>query len=268
MSGISSKAAGKLENKNKYNGIEFDNDLDINTYEAFYRNLDFQIGRWWQIDPKADSLLGISPYNSMVNNPISIKDPKGDLIQFDENASGEYKAKVLVAAITLLIKGVGDNLIQLASSKRTYTFSESKTLESSFLGNKNVQGGVVSWNPNVGLLTSNQAKLSATTVLNHELDHATHYDNNPTKYFEEKKSSNYFDAIYDNIEEKRVVTGSEQRTAFAMGEIIGNQLTRTDHQTFGTIATQWPNSANGTVTPISGNLDNIIIKSKKSKSKN
>jgi len=42
MSGISSKAAGGLENKKKYNGIELDNDLDLHTYEAYYRNLDPQ----------------------------------------------------------------------------------------------------------------------------------------------------------------------------------------------------------------------------------
>jgi hypothetical protein len=40
MAGISDKAAGGLENKKKYNGIEFDNDLDLNEYEANLRDLD------------------------------------------------------------------------------------------------------------------------------------------------------------------------------------------------------------------------------------
>jgi RHS repeat-associated protein len=52
MAGISSRAAGKLENKYKYNGIEFENDLDLNVYDANLREPDPQIGRWWQIDPK------------------------------------------------------------------------------------------------------------------------------------------------------------------------------------------------------------------------
>ena len=86
MAGISSKAAGDLENRKKCNGIEFDEDLDIDSYEAFYRNLDPQIGRWWQIDPMCEpledsdepGLESLSPYNSMANNPIKLSDPLGD----------------------------------------------------------------------------------------------------------------------------------------------------------------------------------------------
>jgi RHS repeat-associated protein len=78
MAGISSKAAGKLENKFKYNGIEHNTDFDLNMYDAFYRNLDPQIGRFWQIDPEAEMLEEYSPYASMYNNPINIIDPFGD----------------------------------------------------------------------------------------------------------------------------------------------------------------------------------------------
>jgi RHS repeat-associated protein len=78
MAGISSKAAGKLENKFKYNGIEHNTDFDLNMYDAFYRNLDPQIGRFWQIDPEAESLEEFSPYESMYNNPICVVDPLGD----------------------------------------------------------------------------------------------------------------------------------------------------------------------------------------------
>jgi RHS repeat-associated protein len=79
MAGISSKAAGKLENKKRFNGIEHTTDLDLNQYDAFYRTMDPQIGRWWQIDPKVDEgYESVSPYTSMYNNPISISDPLGD----------------------------------------------------------------------------------------------------------------------------------------------------------------------------------------------
>jgi RHS repeat-associated protein len=86
MFNICAAASGGMDNRKKYNGIEFDNDLDINTYEAFFRNLDPQIGRWWQIDPKCEpsldkdesSLESFSPYNSMSNNPIRLSDPLGD----------------------------------------------------------------------------------------------------------------------------------------------------------------------------------------------
>jgi RHS repeat-associated protein len=78
MAGISSKAAGGLINKNKYNGIEHNEDLGLNMYDAFYRNLDPQLGRFWQVDPETESLEDYSPYASMYNNPISNVDPLGD----------------------------------------------------------------------------------------------------------------------------------------------------------------------------------------------
>lgn len=73
MAGISSKATsfGQPENKYKYNGIEQNTDFDLNMYDAFYSNLDPQIGRFWQIDPETNNLESYSPYESMGNNPIS-----------------------------------------------------------------------------------------------------------------------------------------------------------------------------------------------------
>ena len=76
IAGISSKAAGKMDNKYKFNGIEENSDFDINTFDAFYRTNDPQIGRWWQIDPKAESFFGLTSYNSMGNNPIVFNDPE------------------------------------------------------------------------------------------------------------------------------------------------------------------------------------------------
>jgi RHS repeat-associated protein len=78
MAGISSKAAGKLENKFKYNGIEFDTTFGLNEYEAHFRDLDPAIGRWWQIDPKIENQEMWSPYSSMADNPILKSDPLGD----------------------------------------------------------------------------------------------------------------------------------------------------------------------------------------------
>jgi RHS repeat-associated protein len=78
MAGISSKAAGKLENKFKFNeGTELTNDFDINLYETKYRGLDPQIGRFWQIDPLAGLSFELSPYNYGSNNPILRNDPLG-----------------------------------------------------------------------------------------------------------------------------------------------------------------------------------------------
>ncbi len=43
-----------------------------------YRIYDYALGRWWQVDPLADNLESLSPYNGMDNNPIRYNDPYGD----------------------------------------------------------------------------------------------------------------------------------------------------------------------------------------------
>lgn len=80
MAGISSKAlkTNYPENHKKFNGIEHTPDFDMNTYDAFYRTLDPQIGRFLQIDPKIESAEAWSPYTAMLNNPLRYSDPLGD----------------------------------------------------------------------------------------------------------------------------------------------------------------------------------------------
>ncbi len=85
MKAISSQAAGALQNKFKYNGIELDTTFGLNEYEAHFRDLDPTIGRWWQIDPKIhDGYESMSPYMSMYNNPVRYSDPFGN--EADENS--------------------------------------------------------------------------------------------------------------------------------------------------------------------------------------
>jgi hypothetical protein len=48
MAGISSKTAGKLENRRKFNdGTELTNNFDLSLYETPFRDYDPQIGRFW-----------------------------------------------------------------------------------------------------------------------------------------------------------------------------------------------------------------------------
>lgn len=80
MAGISSKSlkSNYAENKKKFNGIEHNTDFDINTYDAFFRNADPQIGGWWQLDPKPT--MTESLYTMMGNNPVKHSDPLGDTL--------------------------------------------------------------------------------------------------------------------------------------------------------------------------------------------
>ncbi|MEM1318666.1 MAG: RHS repeat-associated core domain-containing protein [Bacteroidota bacterium] len=69
-----------VEHPYQYNGIDFESALKLDVNIAKYRTLDPSIGRWWNVDPKAESFVSITPYNSMGCNPISFKDPDGDEI--------------------------------------------------------------------------------------------------------------------------------------------------------------------------------------------
>jgi RHS repeat-associated protein len=98
MAGISSRAStfGEPQNKLKFNGIEQNTDFDMNMYDAHYRNLDPQIGRFWQLDPKPTEFYSL--YTSMENNPILKMDPLGDKIKIggseeDRNAYVEMLNK-------------------------------------------------------------------------------------------------------------------------------------------------------------------------------
>jgi RHS repeat-associated protein len=61
----------------KFNGIERVESYNMDF--ALYRGLDPVLGKWYQVDPKAEAMMGMSPYCAMNNNPVLNADPEGDL---------------------------------------------------------------------------------------------------------------------------------------------------------------------------------------------
>ena len=82
MAGISSRAAGKIENRFKHNGKElqseeFSEGSGLELYDFDARMLDPQLGRWCGQDAHAESYFSWSPYHYAGNNPVLMTDPDG-----------------------------------------------------------------------------------------------------------------------------------------------------------------------------------------------
>jgi hypothetical protein len=157
----------------------------------------------------------------MMNNPIRYADPLGDTVVLP-NATEKFQKQFTEATSLLIAKGAGDLYIQAVESNDKITVLETTDENSSY----DPKTKTISWNPTVGVAAEN-GDMSATAVLNHEIDHAVQHDKNPKQF---KKDSDTPDKQYSDKEEKRVIKGSEQKTAQALGEMPKGIPTRTNHK--------------------------------------
>ncbi len=216
------EAQNGSEGESRFGFTGHETDFATDLVYAGARYYDPEIGRWLQVDPLASKYPGWSPYNYSLNNPIILVDRDGRKVVFADGVSKEFKQQFAIAVAYLNKHGAGGMLAELHASETVYYVTEEATMISSY----DPKTRTLAWNPTVALLTNEDHELSPTSILNHEVDHALQHDQNPEQ---QKKDADIQGGPYQNKEEERVVTGSEQETARKLGEIKPGEVTRKDH---------------------------------------
>ena len=83
------------------------------------------------------------------------------------------------------------------------------------------------WDPDTAYQTTEGIWISPATVLAHEVGHAIEYDKQPNEFMQNVKKE---DGDYDNIEERRNITTTEQKAARKHKEIKDGTVTRRNHK--------------------------------------
>lgn len=198
--------------------------------------------RFLTVDPLAEEYYSWSPYVYVKNNPLKYIDPDGRDIKiyyqqggknyafvfngsnyadapkntFVQNALQSYKYNV--------DNGGGENMYALANSRKLTV----KLVEAKY-GESYHTEGTVFWDTKYASKTAEGQVYSPATIMEHEMDHAKSYLTDPKAHRERAKTP---DKQYGNAEERRVITGSEAKTAQANGEFPKGYV-RTDHKDHG-----------------------------------
>jgi YD repeat protein len=241
-----------------FNAKEFDEETGMYYYGARY--YEPRLSLWMSVDPLEEKYYNSSSYAYCNNNPIRFIDPDGRKLLFASGTTEAFKQKFRVAIMYLHEHNADGIIAQIDKSSTIIYITERVGEPSAFSETKKT----IYWDPNMGVLTSSDKKMSPTAVLNHEADHTLQYLKNPDKYAQDFKT---FDPDYDNKEEMRVITGSEQKTALALDEISAGEVTRTDHNGIPYI-TKSPTTTEAKDGKMPKNpfiMDEIVISAPKSK---
>jgi len=190
------------------------------------------------VDPMSDKYPSLSPYAYCAGNPVVLKDTDGrDILIWYKTENGKmesyrytggnvshsngYVQKVCEAWNYNVMNGGGDPSYNAATNSNVTI----NVIETS--GDSQHLNGKVYWNPELGLKTDQGNILSPATILDHELDHGLQRALNNKQFNSDRTPNN--DSQYGSKEERRVITGSEQKTAKANGEIKYGNTTRNNH---------------------------------------
>ena len=226
----------------EYNGKELDLMHGLNTYDYGARQYYPVVPVWDRMDPLCEKYYGVSPYAYCANNPMRYIDADGNAIKIwykDKNGNNTYYrfsgfhgqksikipnnqfVKDVISAYVYDTKNGGGKAFLKAVHGKHYIYIDDARLETGGTNMFSVNGHqpTVYWNPEFGIITSTGGRQSPATILDHELDHAVDDVMNPNLH---NQRENRIDSKFENLEERRVILGSETITAIRNGEAPRN----------------------------------------------
>lgn len=253
----------------KFNAKELDEETGLYYYGARY--YDPRTSVWLSVDPLAEKHPEVSSYVYCMENPIKFIDPdgrdfdiyfttidkKGNEVQKhwvfngrnQKDAPDNPFVNKFLSAYNYDVSngkeaknGGGDNL-KNAAENHDVKLKVAETKEHSrksvvSIDGKTSSSAIVFWNPNEGLKTNENFIMSPATILEHEVDHALKYEISTDVGYTLVK-----DNVYVWKEERRVIRGSESKTAYANKEFPANYMRK-----------KWDGTFVNTVSPTSNKV--------------
>ena len=207
-----------------FTGKEKDAETGYGYFGARYMDHEI-LTSFLSVDRYTDKYPSISPYAYCAWNPIKLTDPSGDTIRPAPCSSPEFVAQFNMA-IQYLVDNGADGVYSRLQSNPTIIYVSEVDFKDAELISSNPKSKNIEWCPTAGVYTTEGVMMSPTTVLEHEFDHMLQSLENPTQQDADYKNKVDF---YGNLEEVRVIDGSEQTTACRLGEIKDGQFTRKNH---------------------------------------
>ena len=236
MGGLSYQAG--TENRYRYNGKEFHQELGLGLYDYGARMYDPAIARWNGVDVQSEKYLSFSPFSYVANNPVKFIDPNGEEIWidtgnglrvqyrngelYDEDGNiytaeeGSFAANTLIALNHIVEAGgaAGEALVGVLAAEKgsegwigdTEIFQETEGKPDEAIVSPEKKISTIFWDPTTGLINTDGQIASPALKLAHEFGHSYFgLTEHPSHIKENIKS----DVIYSNSMEKFVTERTE-----------------------------------------------------------
>jgi RHS repeat-associated protein len=118
---------GRPNHKFQYNGKEKQEELGLHWNDYGARFYDPQLGRWHVPDPLAENHYGLTPYNYVLNNPLSYMDPMG-MDTVNANTTQPIKQQdVIVLDNGTTVTASSDEAVAIGQRKQSNSTNENKS---------------------------------------------------------------------------------------------------------------------------------------------